>query len=854
MRHRIALLCAIWLVLTPLVSVAQELDPGYVLPPESVQDLFRRDKNFTTLSQLGPDGDHFLVTLSSELSTLEKMGQDTLRLAMLELRPDVNREWNLDTHGIYGLRVFSLSERRFRDIDLPAGILVSDMMWSPDGSELAFLAHLSDRTEVWIADVRTGTARSVSSAPVMATLAAGPAQRRPSEAPSGMLQWTPEGSLLTLLVPEQRGDVPRSGLPSGPIVHTTRDKETPNPTYPFLLRDRGDAERFRYHTTSQLAELMPGQAPRWIGRPGMFLEFSLSPDGKHILAERIVEPLSHLVSFTEFARNLEVMDRDGNVLSTIREMPIREGRERGPDRIEQKLPREVRWRPDGKGLAFLWQEEGEEEENDGNEEEATKSDKADRLMQLEAPFALSSARVLVTSDVSKKETFADVRFSLEGDWAFTLVKSSTNGKSRERVAAFDLNRDPVQEQIIAADYDPEDPVKLPGEVLSKSTPNGLAYALLSTDGRHAYLKGSGYAEDFEPRPFIDRIRIADGSKERLFEGREDVYEQPLVPLDADLTRMTVSRETRTTFPDSFLWSSGAEMVNLTNNRDPFPELTAVERVDFEFTRRDGLVVQGRISLPLGYRAGERVPAIFWTYPSEYSSEKEYRRDAIRDRAHNRHNELSYLRWSDIWLTQGYALIHPDVPIIRKDRTYNDNYVQHLVDSLYAAIRKVDELGYVDIDRIGHGGHSYGAFATANLLAHTPYFKAGIAGDGAYNRTLTPMGFQSERRFLWENPHVYFEMSPFFQADHIDTPLLMYHGLDDNNTGTFPIQSERMMQALTGLGKTAVLYLYPFESHGPRARETYLDLWARWLEWFDTHVKAPGIEQAPPTENQSVAQR
>lgn len=238
-----------------------------------------------------------------------------------------------------------------------------------------------------------------------------------------------------------------------------------------------------------------------------------------------------------------------------------------------------------------------------------------------------------------------------------------------------------------------------------------------------------------------------------------------------------------------------------------------------------------------------MPAIFWTYPYEYTSVEEYKKACIRGRRsvpnHNAFTHLIYLRWSDIWLTQGYALVYPDIPIIGKGNAYNDNFIAHLVDSMYAAIRKVDEMGYVDIDRIGHGGHSYGAFATANILAHAPFFKAGIAGDGAYNRTLTPMRFQSERRFIWEAYDKYLEMSPFFYADHLDSPLLMYHGAQDSNSGTFLIQSERMLQALTGLGKKAVLYIYPFESHAPVCKESYLDLWARWLNWFDTYVKKSG---------------
>jgi dipeptidyl aminopeptidase/acylaminoacyl peptidase len=231
-----------------------------------------------------------------------------------------------------------------------------------------------------------------------------------------------------------------------------------------------------------------------------------------------------------------------------------------------------------------------------------------------------------------------------------------------------------------------------------------------------------------------------------------------------------------------------------------------------------------------------VPAIFWTYPREYEDEKAYQRGAIRARNQNAYTPLSFLRWSDIWLTQGYALVYPDIPILGKNNTFNDNYRTHLEDTIYGAIRKVDELGYVDVNRIGHGGHSYGGFTTANLLAHTPFFKAGIAGDGAYNRTLTPLTFQGERRTFWDAPHTYMEMSSFFYADQINAPLLMYHRAQDNNSGTFLIQSERMMQALTGLGKSAVLYIYPFESHAPRAEENFLDLWARFLEWFDKYVK------------------
>jgi dipeptidyl aminopeptidase/acylaminoacyl peptidase len=359
--------------------------------------------------------------------------------------------------------------------------------------------------------------------------------------------------------------------------------------------------------------------------------------------------------------------------------------------------------------------------------------------------------------------------------------------------------------------------------------------MVSSDGASVFLEGAGYKDTFTPQPFIDRVAIRTGSTQRVFEGASTTFDEPLVALDADVTQLIVQRQGKSTHPDSYLWANG-QFENLTRNKDPYPEITRAQRVDFDFTRRDGVKVQARISLPTNYAPGTRVPAIFWTYPREFEDDPAYQRGAIRARNHNAYTPLSFLRWSDIWLTQGYALVYPDIPILGKNGSFNDNFRPNLVDTMYAAIRKVEELGYVDINRIGHGGHSYGAFTTANLLAHTPFFKAGIAGDGAYNRTLTPLTFQGERRNFWEAQQTYLELSPFFYVDQINAPLLMYHGAQDNNSGTFIIQSERMMQALTGLGKKAALYIYPFESHAPRARENFLDLWARWLDWFDTYVK------------------
>ncbi len=817
----------------------------YVLPDASIQALFETDKNYATLDYMSPDGDHFVVSVRTDLSTLELMSKETYRLAELEIRPQTDRLWHLDTYGIHGLRFYSLSRRRFVDVDLPDGTFVSDLTWSPDGSRLAFLAHLPGGTEVWTADPESGRARSLSDARVLATI--GTSSGGQGRGPSSMLQWTPEGSIITLLVPADRGPEPaRNPVPTGPVVRRTRAEPTSTPTYPFLLRDDHDETLFEHYTRSQLAELVEGRPPRLFGEPAMFESVSLSADGQYMLTTAIERPFSFRTSYRGFPRATSVIDRQGTVLATLQERPLREGRGGGGNGGND--PRGISWRPDGAALSYLQRApqggdaaQDDDAARDGNA--ARDADAApnagstrdrnaprlDRVMLLEAPFDMEQAQILVESE----DRLGGLTYTRDGTALFTTV--SRDGQSG--LAYWTLDGGDAEQTMVVDFHDTDDPTDLPGNLLRSSTGNGIDFAVTSEDGSAAYLRGAGLKADFRPQPFLDRVSLADGSLTRLFEGSRDSFERPLVPLDGDLNRMIVSRESVTDFPDSYLWSADGSLEQLTQNADPFPAVTAARRIDFDFKRQDGLTVQGRVSLPVGYQDGDKVPAIFWTYPREYREGEAYERAAIRSRNRNEFTHMSWLRWSDIWLTQGYALVDPDIPIIGEN--YNDTYISSLVDAMYGAIRAVEKLGVIDIDRIGHGGHSYGAFATANVLANSPFFKAGIAGDGAYNRTLTPDGFQAERRSIWEAPQTYIEMSPFFKADQINTPLLMYHGGDDNNTGTFPIQSERMIQALTALGKEAVLYVYPYESHTPRAIENKLDMWARFIGWFDKYVKNAG---------------
>ena len=487
------LLVAIALDSSPIRA---QVDPSndYLLPPVAVQELFDRDKNLAELDRISPNGSHFLIPLSDELSSLELMARRTLRLGMLELMPEVDREWRLATYGIRGYDVYALEERRRWSIDVPEGSFVSDAIWSPDGSRLAFLAHLTESTQVWTADVNTGAAELLSDARVMATLAA----RGGAGVPSRMLQWMPDGSVLALLVPTDRGSEPEvDPVPTGPVVRRTREEATPTRTLPFLLRSEYDADLFRYYTTAQLTRLSSGQAPQPIGDPAMYLSIALSPDGRHILAEQLVEPFSYIVGYTSFGRNLNVLNLDGDVVSTIRQIPLYESSGRD-NRPAANLPREVTWRPDGRGLSWLARTPKVAEEGDDTGD----TEQQDRVMGVEAPFVVVEAKELTSTE----GRFSDLLFDASGDHFFAEITED----GERTLFAYDMSVEPAAGQVLVS-YDPDNVLELPGEMLTRQDGNGITTVVMSSNGQSAYLRGSGYGEQFTPQPFVDRVEIANGT-------------------------------------------------------------------------------------------------------------------------------------------------------------------------------------------------------------------------------------------------------------------------------------------------------------------------------------------------------
>jgi dipeptidyl aminopeptidase/acylaminoacyl peptidase len=362
---------------------------------------------------------------------------------------------------------------------------------------------------------------------------------------------------------------------------------------------------------------------------------------------------------------------------------------------------------------------------------------------------------------------------------------------------------------------------------------------LSADGGAVYLSGTKYDKnptDVGPRSFIDRLDIKTGQKTRLYESdNTNVYERVLGFQDLDAKKLIVARESATDVTQAFM-RSGDQLTQITQNIDYTPDLTRAPKESFVVERPDGFKFKVNVSLPPDYKPGTKLPAMFWFYPREFAGQEEYDRGA---RTFNKNAFPAFnARSMQFLVREGYAVVEPDAPIVGAAGQWNNNYENDLRNNLAAVIDEVDRRGLVDRTRIGIGGHSYGAFSTVNAMVHTPFFKAGIAGDGNYNRTLTPLDFQSERRTFWEAKDTYLSMSPLLYANNMSGALLMYHGLGDQNVGTDPINSPRLFQALNGLGKTTAMYLYPFEDHGPATKETLLDLWGRWSAWLDKYVKNP----------------
>lgn len=636
-------------------------------------------------------------------------------------------------------------------------------------------------------------------------------------------------SLLVRLVPANRGTEPAApSVPAGPVIEETSGKASKNPTYQDLLRNPHDEQLFEYHATARPAvlDLRTGTV-KPIGEPGLVLNFDFSPDESYILRTRLKRPFSYRVPFFYFSRAVEVLDASGKLIRTIADLPVSD---EVPPQGVPTGPRGVRWQA-LHPAKLVWPEA-----LDGGDP-VRKAPHRDALFSLDAPFSNMPAEVLKIT-----HRFSGFEWLPRQDEV--LISEYDRDRRWRTTALMNLSR-PQESRRVLFDLSVNDDYGDPGEPLTELRPDGQRVVI--QNGEVVYLSGWGATPEGN-RPFLDQLNLKTLQKERLFRSPATSVESVETFAGASRNDVLLRHESKTQPPNySLLELKSGQRTPLTSFQDPAPQLTGVTRELLKFNRADGVPLSGMLYLPVGYQKGTRLPVLLWAYPLEYSD------PATAGQVRSSPNSFVFYRGTSplFFLLRGYAvLMDATMPVVGDPETMNNTFVEQIVASAKAAIDKLVEMGVADPNRILVAGHSYGAFMTANLLAHSDLFAAGIARSGAYNRSLTPFGFQAERRSFWEATDVYLKVSPFTHANKINEPLLLIHGEADNNQGTHTFQSERLYQAIRGNGGTARLVLLPHESHGYLARESVLHVLAEMLDWGERHVKnrpVPVPASPHPTE-------
>lgn len=712
---------------------------------------------------------------------------------------------------ISGFTLQSINGKNSVKITVPANSRLGNPVWSPDGSKIAFTRDAAGGMELWVADAKTGKASQIQDV-------------KPVDIFDEPLVWINNKSLLVKAIPPKRGAAPViSPVPQGPVVEESIGKLAQVRTYQDLLKNPDDEQLFEYYSTLQLTsvEIATGKTSL-LGEPGLIPSAEFSPNEQYLLVTKLKKPFSYRVTWQEFAKTIEIWDKTGKLVKTLADLPVEDQTPR------QGVPmgaRSVTWQA-LQPATLLWVEA-----LDGGDP-MKKVDFRDRLQTLSAPFT------------AEPKTLFNIKHRFSGfGWTATpnLIVYSEYDRDRRWRTTYLKDLAKADSAKVLFDLSALDSYNNPGTPVYELRPNGER--VFAQDGDWMYLAGAGATPQGD-RPFLDKFNLKTREKQRLFRATENRYETFVGFVGKSKNRIITRAESKIDYPNFFAVDiatkqeekseNGIKRESITSFSDPAPSLASLKKELIKYKRADGVPLSGTLYLPPNYKPGERLPLIIWAYPLEYNDAATA--GQVRSQP-NRYTQRSR-SYSTIYLAlQGYAVLQDaTMPVVGSPETANDTFIEQISAAAKAAIDHLDSLGIADRKRVGVAGHSYGAFMTANLLAHTDLFAAGMACSGAYNRSLTPFGFQGERRSYWEARDIYTKLSPFTWANNIKKPLLLVHGADDDNPGTFPIQSQRLYQAVSGNGGIVRLVMLPYEPHGYTARESVQHVMAELLEWADKHIK------------------
>ena len=795
------LVAAILAVSATLISAQDKT--GYQLPPEGIVSLIDAPQTPSVL--LSPDNQTMLLMHRPGLPTIADLSKPEMRLAGIRFDPSTNGPSR--GQGIIRISSMKTDGTVIGELKgLPADARIGGVTWSHDSKRIAFTNTTDNTIELWVADAATMTARKID------------------EELNGVLRrnitWLPDGSLIYLRTLRNRGKAPEaSAVPAGPSVQESAGVRGDSPTFQDLLQTVDDEKIFEYYATSELVR-WDGMAAASVGSKGMITDVSPSPDGKWLLVSTTGRPFSYLVPYYYFPSRTEIWNLEGKMVRLLLETPLRENLPRGYD-VVIPGPRGYSWRSD-RPASLMWVEA-----LDGGDYHAKEMQYHDQVFMLEAPFTGEPAPFIATEKRFQGITWGNDNLAI-------LMEGLS--KSRVRVTSTFSPANPQATVRKLRELNSDDRYNNPGFPMTVPNEWGRSVLLTADKGRSLYFSGQGASPEGD-RPFVDKYDLKTGKTIRLWRSEAPYYETVNEFIDPVRGLLLTVRQSVSEVPNYFIRDlRRGTLKQVTKFENPYPQMADVHKELVTYKRKDGVDLSFTLYLPAGYdkiKDGP-LPTILWAYPREFNDASMAGQVSGSPYTFTRIGASSVL----VYVTQGYAVLNDaSFPIVGAEgKEPNDTFVEQLVANAEAAINKAVEMGVTDPKRVAVSGHSYGAFMTAHLLSHSRLFAAGIARSGAYNRSLTPFGFQSERRSFWEDPELYLQMSPFTHATKVKDPLLLIHGMADDNQGTFPIQSERYYAALKGAGAVTRLVLLPHEAHGYSARESLLHMHWEYLRWLDKYVK------------------
>jgi len=789
----------------PFLGIYAQENIGYQEPPQEILELANAEP--APRVRMDNKGEKFYFAYRSNYKSIAELSEKELRLGGLRINPKTNIGSRQTYYNKLKIRIGRNNEEE-TVAGLPTKGLFSNFGWSPDEKKLALTNTVETGVELWVINFETKTAKKLTDANLNANI------------PGPYIWLNDSNGLLVKKVPKNRKDLINTvnSVPTGPTISVSQQGvKAQNRTYQDLLKNKNDEFNFEQLATSELHKVnLDGTNTLWQEK-NMYRSMSLSPNGKYIMLTTIEKPFSYLVTYSQFPFTTIIYDMNGNKIYDALKVPLIEDLPKG-FMATRTGRRNIAWRSDQPATIY-WAEALD----DGDP--AKKVSHRDEVFQLKAPFTGTPTSLLKTVGRMYGITWGNSATAVAYDYWWNTRNTKTY--------LFNPSKNKIAPKIIS-DRSYQDRYSDPGSFITSK--NEFGRNVLSMEKNNLYLIGDGYSKDGR-KPFVDKFNTKNLKKKRIYESDYTGKTLNIVSaLDLKKGTFLIMLESQNEYPNYYIQNlkKNKPAIALTNFKNPYESIKNVTKEVITYKREDGLDLSGTLYLPTNYEEGKKYPMILWAYPREYKDKKSAAQVTVNA------DEFTYVYYGSpiYWVTRGYVVLDDaSFPIVGEgDEEPNDTFIKQLVANGKAAIDAVDKLGYIDRSRVAVGGHSYGAFMTANLLTHSDLFAAGIARSGAYNRTLTPYGFQSEERSYWEAPEVYYNMSPFMHADKMKTPLLLIHGEADNNSGTYPLQSERYFNALKGMGAPVRLVMLPKESHGYRSRESIMHLLWEQDRWLEMHVK------------------